>query len=190
MEFWMATDLWFYESYLLTSLIYMSGIIWLINHHWPNPASPFPRKKMECVRPPLLVAKTLFHHQVRFCGWTGLDLALHASSIFSAPASPPKTDRDGWAQAGAWPSLSTHSLTLGIFPSASILLPPLSCRPVLVPLQFLRPLLIFKSSFLQPPQWSRKTNVVPLTSAAYSSVLFCQPGSPTEFKKTMQVFGK
>lgn len=53
-----------------------------------SPASPFPEKR-EWVGPSLLVAKTLFHHQARLCDWTGQDLALHASSIFSSPSLSP-----------------------------------------------------------------------------------------------------
>lgn len=51
-------------------------------------ASPFPEKR-EWVGPSLLVAKTLFHHQAQLCDWTGQDLALHASSIFSSPSLSP-----------------------------------------------------------------------------------------------------
>lgn len=52
------------------------------------PASLFPGKR-EWVRPSLLEAKTLFHHQAPLCDWTGQDLALHASSIFSSHSLSP-----------------------------------------------------------------------------------------------------
>lgn len=84
-----SCDEW--SSYLLAALLHVrcyltdpSSLVQLS----ASPASPFPEKR-EWVRPSLLVAKTLFHHQAQLCEWTGQDLALHASSIFSSPSLSP-----------------------------------------------------------------------------------------------------
>lgn len=77
-----------------------------------SPASPFPEKR-EWVRLSLLVAKTLFHHQASLCDWTGQDLALHASSIFSTPSIYPLKQTEMDELAGALLPFSTHSFTLG-----------------------------------------------------------------------------
>ena len=53
-----------------------------------SPASLFPEKR-EWVRLSLLAAKTLYHHQAHLGDWTGQDLALYASSIFSTPSISP-----------------------------------------------------------------------------------------------------